>query len=352
MQELTIRRPDDWHVHLRDGILLKAVAPFTAARFARAVVMPNIAEPITTTEALRAYRKRVEAELGPSCKPLMTYYLTDSSNPAEISEGYKSGEAFAVKLYPRGATTNSETGVTGLKNVYPVFEAMQEAGMPLLLHGETLRDEKGNEIDPKDREKVFLDTTLPELLKNFPSLKIVLEHATTKDAVDFIRGEGSERLAATVTVHHLILPSKEMNDEVSKPHLHCMPIVKTEADKAALRKAATSGDPHFFLGTDSAPHPVSKKENANPPAGIFSAPVALELYAQVFEEEGALHNLEAFASLNGPAFYGLPPNEETVTLVKEAWTADSPTPVENDSLWPFGYHPRPEKRLLINWKTT
>lgn len=345
MDSITIRRPDDWHVHLRDGALLKAVAPFSAKRFGRVIVMPNLVEPLTTKERLLAYQKRVVEALGSSCAPLMTYYLTETSNPKEITEG----SATAVKLYPAGATTNSENGVTNLEAVYPVFEAMQEKGMPLLLHGEVVRDGNGNEVDPKDREKVFLDTTLPKLLKDFPKLKIVLEHASTKDAVQFIQDENSERLAATITVHHLVLPSKELGS-AENPHLHCMPVVKTEEDRAALRGAATSGNQHFFLGTDSAPHLTSQKASANPPAGIFTAPASLELYTQVFDEEGKLDQLEAFASLNGPLFYNLPPNEETVTLAKEPWTIDAPTAVDGDEVWPFGYHPNLESRLKINWK--
>lgn len=349
METLIIRKPDDWHAHLRDGAILEAVAPYSAKRFGRVIVMPNLEEPVTTTERLKVYRARVEKALGPSCKPLMTYYLTDTSRPEEIVEGFKSGAASAVKLYPAGATTNSENGVTEIMNVYPVFEAMQNARMPLLLHGETVRDERGNDIDPKDREKVFLDTTLPRLLKDFPELKVVLEHASTKDAVDFVSEKGS-RLGATITVHHLMLPSKDITDGVLKPHLHAMPVVKTEEDKQALRKAATSGNSRFFLGTDSAPHLVSKKESARAPAGIFTAPAALELYAHVFEEEEKLENFEAFASLNGPAFYGIPPNEKTITLVKEPWTIDAPVSAGDDFIWPLGYHTDPKKRLIINWR--
>lgn len=313
--------------------------------------MPNLEEPVTTTERLVAYRERVKGALGTSSAPLMTYYLTDMSNPEEIAEGHKTGDATAVKLYPVGATTNSESGVTNIQKVYAVFEEMQKVGIPLLLHGETIRNEKGDEIEPKEREKVFLDTSLPRLLKDFPELKIVLEHATTKDAVDFITDEDSKRLAATITVHHLMLPSKDMDDGKLKPHLHCMPVVKAEKDKRALRKAATSGNPHFFLGTDSAPHRVSKKESSEPPAGIFTAPAALELYAQVFDEEGALQNLEAFASVNGARFYGLPINEETVTLSKDPWTIDGFVKIEGgETLQPFGYDENPAQRLIINWK--
>lgn len=350
MEALTIRKPDDWHAHLRDGAMLEAVAPFSARFFGRVIVMPNLAEPVTTTERLKAYRARVERALGPSCTPLMTYYLTDASSPDEVARGFKNKDAYAAKLYPAGATTNAENGVTKIENVYPVFEAMQKVGMPLLLHGETVQSADGNAIEPKDREKVFLDTTLPRLLKDFPELKVILEHASTKDAVDFVL-EGGSRLGATITVHHLMLPSKSMADEVLKPYLRALPAIKTEADKQALRKAATSGTSRFFLGTDSAPHLVSKKESGKPPAGIFSAPAALELYAQVFEEEGKLENFEAFASLNGPAFYGLQQNDETVTLEKRPWTIDDLVEVSDGNyIRPFGYDEHPEKRLVISWR--
>lgn len=349
MQTITIRKPDDWHCHLRDGAILRAVAPYTAARFGRAIVMPNLSpSPVTTTEALLAYKARIVEVAGPGFTPRMTYYLTDDSSPTEIVEGFKVGYAAAVKVYPAHATTNSAQGVTDIAGVYPVFEAMQEAHMPVLLHGETVRGTDGAEIAPADREKVFLNTTLPRLMKDFPELKIVLEHATTKDAADFvIEDDSSGRLAATVTAHHLILTK----DEVTTAYEKCMPIIKTAHDRAALRKAVTSGDARFFLGTDSAPHTVAAKESANPPAGIFTAPAALSLYAQVFEEEGKLENLEAFASLNGPRFYGMGPNEETVTLTKEPWTIDSLVAVEDgNAIRPFGYHEEPGKRLLINWR--
>jgi dihydroorotase len=282
----------------------------------------------------------------------MTYYLTESSSPEMIAEGYREGIASAVKLYPANATTNSAQGVTDVTKVYSTFEAMQAVGMPLLLHGETVM-RNGKEIPNEDREKVFLDSTLPTLLKNFPSLKVVLEHATTNDAVDFVKNENSARLASTITVHHLMENSVMVDHDTHPNYLKCMPVIKSEHDQKALRIAATSGDSHFFLGTDSAPHPVSAKERDNPAAGVFTAPAALELYAQVFEEEGKLENLEAFTSLNGSNFYGLSPNEEKITLIKEPWTIDSLVQVSNgDMLRPFGFDENRENRIRINWKLT
>lgn len=355
MDAITIRKPDDWHCHLRDGAMLESVLPFTAARFGRAIAMPNLSpNPVTTTEELRAYRARIAAasKAFPSFTPLMTYYLTENSSPEMIAKGFSDGEATAVKLYPVNATTNSAKGVTDIAKVYPVLEAMQKIGMPILLHGETVMKD-GVEVAQEDREKVFLETTLPKLLKDFPALKIVLEHATTKDAVDFILSEASPRLASTITVHHL-MANKEDAAHSDKPvYYHCLPVIKTAADQKALRAAATSGSAYFFLGTDSAPHPVSAKEGPTPPGGVFTAPAALELYAQVFDEEGKMENFEAFASLNGPRFYGLPPNEEKITLKREPWTIDSLVSVSNgDSIRPFGYAEDPAKRLQIRWKLT
>ncbi|MBX9765533.1 dihydroorotase [Patescibacteria group bacterium] len=355
MDSITIRRPDDWHVHLRDGAMLSAVLPFTARVFGRAIVMPNLSpSPVITTEDVRAYKKRIEEHLDsyPNFSPLMTYYMTEATSPEDVALGFKEGIAHAVKVYPANATTNSALGVTNIKNVYAVLEKMQEIGMPVLLHGETVLKD-GKEIDSKDREKVFLDTTLPELLKDFPELKIVLEHATTKDAVDFVSEANSSRLASTITVHHLAADTEDVLHAEHPEYMHCMPIIKSEKDKAALRKAATSGNPHFFLGTDSAPHPVSAKQKQPPAAGIFTAPAALELYANIFELEGKMENLEAFASLNGARFYGMEPNTETITLKKETWTIDAPVTVSNgESIYPFGYHENPEKRLEIRWKVT
>lgn len=354
MQTITIRKPDDWHCHLRDTDMLSAVIPFTVARFGRAIIMPNLSpKPVTTTDAVCAYRERIQRVVDPSpFTPLMTYYLTDTSSPDEIAQGFKNKDAYAAKLYPAGATTNSENGVTEIMNVYPVFEAMQNARMPLLLHGEAVQNKKGETVDPYDREKVFLDETLTPLLKDFPELKVVLEHATTKEAVQYVRNEKSKRLGATITVHHLMLSKEDWVEEHVRPYVYCLPVVKTMEDRNALREAATSGEPYFFLGTDSAPHAVSKKEQTTGyPGGIFTAPAALELYAQVFDEMGKLENFEAFASLNGPRFYGLLPNTDTVTLEKNPWTIDTLTSVSNgDSIRPFGYHEDPKKRLIINWR--
>lgn len=352
MDSITIRKPDDWHTHLRDGAMLKAVLPFTAKRFGRAIVMPNLSpNPILTTEDLRAYRSRIMDALGGAAfTPLMTYYLTDDSSAEDIASGFTEGIASAVKLYPAGATTNSAQGVTDIGKVREVLETMQKIGMPILIHGEALRQGDAD-VDPYDREKVFLDTTLPKILKDFPELKIVLEHATTKEAVDFIRNEKSSRLASTITVHHLMESRADVAASQKPAYLHCMPVIKDEASKKAIREAATSGERYFFLGTDSAPHPVSAKEREAPAAGIFTSPAAIELYATVFEEEGRMENLEKFASLNGPAFYGLLPNEETITLTKEAWTIDTVVDVGGgEKIRPFGFDENLAKRRPIGWK--
>ncbi len=352
MDSLTIRKPDDWHVHLRDGAMLRAVLPFTAKHFGRAIVMPNLSpNPILTTDELRAYRGRILEAIGDfPFTPLMTYYLTDNSSAEDIAQGFKEGLATAVKLYPAGATTNSTQGVTDISKVRAVLETMQKIGMPILIHGETLRYQ-GNDVDPYDREKVFLDTILPQLLKDFPELKIVLEHATTKDAVAFIRNEKSNRLASTITVHHLMENHEDVLQSEKPAYLHCMPVIKDEANQKAIREAATSGEPYFFLGTDSAPHPVSAKEREAPAAGIFSAPAAIELYTGVFEDMGKLENLEAFASLNGPKFYNVQPNEEKITLVKEPWLIDELVDVEDgEKIHPLGYDENPTKRTPIQWR--
>lgn len=351
VDSLTIRKPDDWHTHFRDGAMLSAVAPFTARAFGRAIVMPNLSpKPVITTEDARAYLERVRKATSafPSFTPLMTLYMSESMDPEDVVLGFREGVVNAVKVYPANATTNSAQGVTDIKNVFPVLEKMQEVGMPVLLHGETVLKD-GEEVPAMDREKVYLDTTLPMLLKNFPALKIVLEHATTKDAVDFVLNENSPRLASTLTLHHLMAANDGPNPDSA--FLKCMPVIKSPEDRAALRRAAASGDSHFFLGTDSAPHTLSAKLGANPPAGVFTSPAAVELYAQVFEEENALENFEKFASLNGPAFYGMNPNTETITLKKETWTLDSDVAVEGgDSIRPFGYDEDPAMRLPIRWK--
>ncbi|TQV80538.1 dihydroorotase [Denitrobaculum tricleocarpae] len=312
---LTLREPDDWHVHLRDDDMLAFAADYTARQFARAIVMPNLVPPVTTAAAADAYRTRILSALpeGRRFTPLMTAYLTDEIDPAEIATGFQDGVFTACKLYPAGATTNSAAGVTNVRKIWPVLERMQAIGMPLLVHGEVV----AADIDIFDREAVFLETVLTPLLADFPSLKVVLEHITTEDSVRFVEAAGAN-LAATITAHHLRIDRNAMFQGGIRPHAYCLPVAKRRRHKEALRKAATSGQPRFFLGTDSAPHQKHDKESACGCAGIFSAPMALESYAQTFEEEGALERLEAFASEFGPRFYGLPLNEGSVTLRREA----------------------------------
>jgi dihydroorotase len=314
--KITIRRPDDWHVHLRDGAMMAAVLPYTARQFARAVVMPNLVPPVTTIASALAYRERIVAALpaGADFMPLMTAYLTDSSDPDEIHRGHREGVFIAVKLYPAHATTNSAHGVTDLGRVMPVMERMAKIGMPLLVHGEATDPA----VDVFDREAVFIEKTLDPLRARLPELRIVLEHITTAEAVDYVE-QGGPNLAATITAHHLIINRNAIFQGGIRPHLYCLPIAKREKHRLALRRAATSGCSQFFLGTDSAPHAIPTKETACGCAGIFTAAAAVELYAQVFDEEGALDKFEAFASLNGPTFYYLPPNETQVTLRREAW---------------------------------
>jgi len=321
---ITIRKPDDWHVHLRDGEMLIRVAPYTARQFARAIVMPNLDPPITTAEAARAYRKRILVATDPGFTPLMTCYLTDSSNPDEIAQGFAEGVWVAAKLYPAGATTNSASGVTDIRNIYPVLARMEKIGMVLCVHGEVTDPD----VDVFDREAVFIDRVLSRLVSDFPELKIVLEHITTSDAVDFV---SSGRVAATITPQHLIINRNAVFAGGLRPHAYCLPVAKREEHRLAVRKAAVSGKPNIFLGTDSAPHARHAKESACGCAGIFNAPYALESYATVFEEEDALDKLEAFASVNGARFYDLPVNEETVTL--EQWAVE--VPEEIDGLVPF-----------------
>ena len=316
---LTIRRPDDWHVHLRDGEMLQAVAGFTARQFARAIVMPNLTPPVTTVAQAEAYRGRILAAVPQDIAftPLMTCYLTDASDPAEIERGFAFGTFTACKLYPAHATTNSAHGVTDIFKLGPVLETMQRIGMPLLIHGEVT----DREIDIFDREAVFIETILTPLARDYPGLKIVLEHITTAEAVDFVLANGPQ-LGATITPQHLIINRNAIFDGGIRPHAYCLPVAKREHHRLAVRKAAVSGSPQFFLGTDSAPHAIGRKETSCGCAGIFNAPYALESYAQVFDEEGALDRLEAFASENGPRFYGLPLNETRVTLER----ADVPVP--------------------------
>ncbi|HWE71628.1 MAG TPA: dihydroorotase [Stellaceae bacterium] len=316
---ITIRRPDDWHVHLRDGAMLKAVIAATARSFARAIVMPNLVPPVTTAAAAAAYRARILAALPPELAgkftPLMTCYLTDGARADEIERGFKSNVFAAVKLYPAHATTNSASGVTDLAKVRDVLAMMERLQMPLLIHGEVT----DASVDVFDRERVFIERVLTHLVRDFPGLKLVLEHVTTKDAVEFVRSAGPT-IGATITAHHLVINRNAIFAGGLRPHMYCLPIAKRESHRLALRQAAVSGDGKFFLGTDSAPHPLHDKEKDCGCAGIFSAPTALETYAQVFDEENALDKLEAFASLNGPGFYGLPANEERITLKRETWT--------------------------------
>ena len=325
---ITLRRPDDWHLHLRDGPMLAAVLPFTAARFARAIVMPNLVPPVTTVTAAREYRARILAALpeGARFEPLMTCYLTDDTSPDELEAGRREGVWVAAKLYPAHATTNSAHGVTDVRNIRGCLERMERIGMPLLVHGEVT----DAEVDIFDREAVFLDRVLGPLLREHAGLRAVLEHVTTADGVAFVE-QGGERLAGTITVQHLMLNRNALLVGGIRPHLYCLPILKTEADRQALRRAATSGSGRFFLGTDSAPHPVGAKECACGCAGCFTAPAALELYTQVFEEEAALDRLEQFAALAGPRFYGLAPNEERVALVRDPWSVPARVPVTGEA---------------------
>jgi len=311
VNRLTLRRPDDWHVHLRDGAMLGSVVNYTARQFARAIVMPNLKSPITTIAAAKAYRDRIIAALEPGMdfQPLMTCYLTDTIEPGEIEHGFSQGVFTACKLYPAHATTNSDHGVTDIRMIYPVLEVMQRIGMPLLVHGEVT----DRHVDIFDREAVFIESILSALIADFPALKVVLEHITTADAVAFVEA-GGPNLAATITPHHLMINRNALFDGGIRPHAYCLPIVKRERHRLALRQAATSGSAKFFLGTDSAPHAAHDKESACGCAGIFNAPFALESYAAVFDEEGALDRLEAFASEHGPRFYGLPLNEGRVAL--------------------------------------
>ena len=314
LESVTITQPDDWHVHLRDGEMLKQVGKYTARQFGRAIIMPNLKPPVTTAAMAAEYRSRIlEATSDyPDFEPLMTAYLTDNIDSQELKAGHSEGIFTAAKLYPANATTNSAAGVSDIKKIYPALEVMQEIGMPLLVHGEAV----SKNIDIFDRESAFIERTLQPLLKDMPGLKIVFEHITTKDAADFVEAEG-DNIAATITVHHLQINRSDMLVGGIKPHLYCLPVAKREVHRLALRKAATSGNQKFFLGTDTAPHTISDKESACGCAGIFSAPHALENYVQVFDEENALDKFEAFASLNGPSFYRLPINKQKIKLVKK-----------------------------------
>jgi dihydroorotase len=341
MDKITITRPDDWHLHLRDGDALKAVLPDTAQRFARAIIMPNLRPPVTTTALAAEYRQRILDALknNPlrqtqgerfSFEPLMTLYLTDNTTVAEIEKAYASGFVHAVKYYPAGATTNSDSGVTDLNKCNQVFEVMQKLGMPLLMHGEVT----DFDIDVFDRERVFIDRHMKPLLAKYPALKVVFEHITTKDAADFVASAPSN-VAATITPHHLLMNRNAMFTGGIRPHHYCLPILKREEHRLALVKAATSGNPKFFLGTDSAPHAKSAKEAACGCAGMYSAHAGIELYVEVFEAANALDRLEAFASFYGADFYGLPRNTEQITLVKDAWTVPESIAFDGDVLVPL-----------------
>jgi dihydroorotase len=338
---LTIIRPDDWHLHLRDGAALASVLPHSARQFARAIVMPNLKPPVTTTALAAAYRDRILAALpeGMSFEPLMTLYLTDNTDPDEILRAQDSGFIHAVKLYPAGATTNSDFGVTDLRKCYKVLEAMQDVGMPLLVHGEVT----DHDIDLFDREAVFIERVMRPLRRDLPELPIVFEHITTRDAAQYV-AEADGPIAATITAHHLLYNRNEIFKGGINPHYYCLPVLKREEHRLALVTAATSGDERFFLGTDSAPHAIGAKETACGCAGCYTALHAMELYAEAFEQAGALDQLEAFASLNGPAFYNLPVNTGTITLQRESWTLPATVALGDTQLVPLGGGQQ------VNWK--
>jgi dihydroorotase len=321
---LTIRKPDDWHLHVRDREMMAAVLPFTARHFARAIIMPNLVPPVRTIAEANAYRQRILAALpeGSSFQPLMTCYLTDDTEPDEVEDGFRQGVFTGVKLYPAHATTSSAAGVTDFRAITKVLERMEKIGMVFLMHGEAVDPD----VDVFDREAVFIEKYLQPWIREFPGLKFVLEHLSTKTAVDFVRS-AAPQVGATITPHHLQLNRTDWLGRGNRPSMYCMPVIKRESDRLALRQAATSGEAWFFLGTDSAPHPLSSKLDVVGAAGVFNAPVALETYVEVFDEEGALDKLEAFAALNGARHYGLAPNEETITLERRAWTVPEEVPI-------------------------
>ncbi len=332
-QTLTIRKPDDWHLHVRDGEMMKAVLPFTARHFGWAIMMPNLVPPVRTTADAIAYRERIMAALpeGSTFRPLMTCYLTDDTDPDDLEAGFREGVFTATKLYPANATTNSAAGVTDFEKIMPVLERMEKIGMTFLMHGEVTDPD----IDVFDREAVFIERHLSVWTRRFPGLKFVLEHLSSRVATAFVRASNGQ-VGGTITPYHLKLNRTDWLGWGNRPYMYCMPVIKTEDDRRALVAAATSGEPCFFLGTDSAPHPVARKLAVVGAAGLFNAPVAIETYAEVFEAEGALDRLEAFASLNGPRHYGLPVNEETITLSRAPWTAPEAVEV-----------PGPDERALV-----
>lgn len=343
MTSITFTRPDDWHLHLRDGEQLRAVLPHTAKQFARAIVMPNLRPPVVTVEMALAYRARILAALPAALQsdfePLMTLYLTDNTAPAEIVRAKESGVIHGVKLYPAGATTNSDAGVTDIAKCYATLAAMEQNNLPLLVHGEVT----DADVDVFDREKVFIDRILAPLTHRFPGLRIVFEHVTTRDAVQFVTA-ASRHIAATITAHHLLLNRNAIFQGGIRPHHYCLPVLKREIHRQALLEAATSGNPKFFLGTDSAPHSQMNKENACGCAGIFTAHAAIELYAAAFEQAGALNKLEAFASFHGADFYQLPRNTSSITLKKESWIVPEQFDFAGEQLIPL-YAGNP-----LNWK--
>jgi dihydroorotase len=332
MNDLTITRPDDWHVHLRDGGAMAAVLPDTARRFARAIIMPNLKPPVTTVDHAAGYRDRIMAALpaGMKFEPLMTVYLTDNTSAEEIVRVKQSGFVHAVKYYPAGATTNSDSGVTDLRKAHPAIAAMEEHGVPLLLHGEVTEAV----VDVFDREMMFIERHLSRLLKDFPRLKIVIEHITTKQAIEFVRA-APVSVAATITAHHLLYNRNAMFRGGVRPHYYCLPVLKRECHREALVQAATSGNPKFFLGTDSAPHAQTAKESSCGCAGIYTSHAAIELYAEVFESAGALDKLEGFASHHGADFYGLPRNIEKIRLRKESWPVPQTIMMDGQLLVPL-----------------
>jgi dihydroorotase len=331
-QSLTIIRPDDWHLHLRDGAALASVLPHSARQFARAIVMPNLKPPVTTTAQAIAYRERILAALpaGMRFEPLMVLYLTDNTPPDEILRAKESGVVHAVKLYPAGATTNSDAGVTALSKCYKTLEVMQEVGMPFLVHGEVTDPA----VDIFDREAVFIERVMQPLRRDMPALKVVFEHITTKDAAQYVM-EADGPIGATITAHHLLYNRNEIFKGGIRPHYYCLPVLKREEHRQALVRVATSGSPRFFLGTDSAPHSKGLKEHACGCAGCYTALHAMELYAEAFDKAGALDKLEAFASFNGPAFYGLPRNSDRITLQRETWALPAELPLGDTTIVPL-----------------
>ena len=331
MNKMTITRPDDWHLHVRDGAVLNDVVPHSAERFGRAIIMPNLQPPCCTTEDAKKYYHRIKAAAGTCAfEPLMVLYARDAMQAEEIHTAAASGIVKAVKLYPAGATTNSDSGVTDIRNLDKVLAAMQEVGMPLLVHGEVT----DADIDVFDREAVFIERVLKPTIARFPALKVVFEHITTAQAAEFVMN-ASDNIAATVTVQHLMMNRNALFDGGLRPHHYCLPVLKRETHRKALVAAATSGNPRFFLGTDSAPHPKGKKESDCGCAGIYSAFAGIEFYAEIFEQAGALDKLEAFASLNGPAFYNLPVNQDKITLVKQDWQVPDSFAFGKDTLIPL-----------------